>query len=316
MARHLRAVEDLGVCSEVLEQAGIDFLVAKGPALNAVVHRDPGLRSYVDLDLAVDREDFPDALAVLEAAGLLLLDCNWTLLEAAQAQELRLRTSSGGVVDLHSSLGRGPASEDTAPAVRTLGERGQSFEGPRGPVRTLGPADTLVHLAVHAADAGGHRLVWLADLKASWLRAIEAGVAPAEVRGTAEEWGALPALALMTGRVSRVLGGDLPRQDSETRSVVWSVLQEVDARRSPLSTGRSGTFPRLVARSARPTAHLSAHAATSKGAAWVRNGARPPVSAHDAHDETNPDSSLFPAGERSDYLAGLVGLVRPGERRP
>ena len=241
MARHLRAVGDLGVCREALDGAGIKFLVAKGPALNAVVHRDAGLRSYVDLDLAVDRTVFPGALEALEAAGLLLLDRNWTLLRAAEAQELRLRTASGGVVDLHSSLGRGPASTDHAPSVKALWERGRHFDGPHGPVRTLGPADTLVHLAMHAADAGGHRLVWLADLRAAWLRAMEGGVSPTEVTHTAEEWGGLPALALMLRRVSRILDEGIPIRMPAGRSPGQS-SRRIDGRRSPLSSGDSGTL--------------------------------------------------------------------------
>jgi hypothetical protein len=323
MARHLRAVGDLEVCRAALDGAGIAFLVAKGPALNAVVHRDAALRSYVDLDLAVDRPVFPDALAALESAGLVLLDRNWTLLRAGEAQELRLRTASGGVVDLHSSLGRGPAGADPSPSVLTLVERGRPFDGPGGPVRTLAPADTVVHLAVHAADAGGHRLVWVADLRAALLRAGEAGLGARELDRTAQEWGAGPALSLMTRRVTRVLGDEVPREVTgawsgaprrSERSATWSALAGLDARLSPLSSGGSGTLPRLLARSARPTPRQSARAALGKGAAWARSGARRPVSAREAHDETNPRSSLYAAGDRSDFLAGLVSLVRPGEQ--
>ena len=122
---------------------GIEFSVAKGPALNAVVHRDQGCAPTLTSTSQWTARYFADALEALEAGGLVLLDRNWTLLRAAEAQELRLRTASGGWSTCTARSGEGRQARTPPPSVKALWNRGRHFDGPHGPVRTLGSADTL-----------------------------------------------------------------------------------------------------------------------------------------------------------------------------
>src|SRR4051812_37336728 len=54
---HLRAMADLRVIKEVLDDAGIEWLLFKGPVLSEVVYQRPGARSSLDLDVLVRPDD-------------------------------------------------------------------------------------------------------------------------------------------------------------------------------------------------------------------------------------------------------------------
>jgi hypothetical protein len=167
LARHQRALSELSVAQEALSRAGVEYLVIKGPALAEPLHGSPALRSYVDLDLLVRPSSLSEAWAALLRAGFVPLDVNWPLLRSLRVTELRLRGSSGGVLDLHWSLTHG-SSGMTSPRVSTLLQRARRVDfggGVGGP--TLSVGDTLVHVAVHAAASGGHRLIWLKDVIAA-----------------------------------------------------------------------------------------------------------------------------------------------------
>ena len=102
----------------------------------------------------------------MEGAGFAVLHRNWAHVQSMREHEVALRSPTGGVVDLHWSLGPAPLSSDRSPGFGLL--MGRSVDVPVGEstCRALGDVDALCHVAVHAAAAGGHRLVWLADLRA------------------------------------------------------------------------------------------------------------------------------------------------------
>ena len=162
-ARHLRALDDLRLVVGVLGDAGVDVLVVKGPALVATCYAGPPLRSYVDLDIAVRPTEVGRAVVALEAAGCTLLDANWPLLTELERQGAVRRRTSGGAIDLHWGLG---GSVGMAAPLDRLLARAVEIEAATG-VRylTLAPWDFVVEVAVHAALSGGHRLVWLTDLR-------------------------------------------------------------------------------------------------------------------------------------------------------
>lgn len=308
LARHQRAVTDLRIVGQALSRAKLEFLVVKGPALVSQFYPAPEWRSFVDLDILVRPTEISEALAALEEAGCTVLDANWPLLTRLHVQELRLEAPSGGLIDLHWSLGAGPGPKDPSPSARSLLARSRviNVEGQRA--RTLDWADTVVHLAVHAASSGADRLIWYADLRAA-LAAAPPGGDEAIIR-RASEWGARPALHLMLTRGQRAIGLQ-PSQallDGLTEAgpgIAWSGLVRAVDRIAPVSGGTPGepSLPRLVARSTRHDAWASWRAVSAKSLRALGPGRSPnPDQLRDASDRR---SGLFPAGGpkgRADFL--------------
>ncbi|MBA2390850.1 MAG: nucleotidyltransferase family protein, partial [Geodermatophilaceae bacterium] len=198
LGRHLRTLSDLAVIEDCLRSAGVEFCVVKGPVLAEIIYARPDLRSYVDLDLVVLPADLAAALSSLEQAGHVVLDCNWTLMQRLRIGQVRLLTPAGTMVDLHWHL----LNDQTLRSEFAL-DRARWVPGLRrvrvgtASVQTLDPVMTLIHLGVHGALAGGHRLVWIKDVEQS-------------VRNESPDWdqvcraaraaGAGPPLALMLHR--------------------------------------------------------------------------------------------------------------------
>jgi hypothetical protein len=299
LGRHQRALADLGRVHAALASADVPFLVVKGPAVTRW-YADPSLRSYVDLDVVVAPHDLGGTLDALEDAGFALLDANWPLLLAADVHELVLRTPSGGAVDLHWSLGPSPMSIDRSPAFEVLRDRWVEFEAGTVVVHGLGDADALVHLAVHAAASGGHRLVWLTDLRAA-IAATEPDAALLERR--AAEWGAQPALDVMLGRLGRATGDARSKPYQRGSWHPWSLVDRVAAWASPPErTATGGSLSRMVARSSRETAATSVVALASKslsraaGAVGRTAGAGADLSPAQRADPSSPVSARRPVG--------------------
>lgn len=97
---HLRALDDVPRLASAFGQAGVPWLVVKGPAL-AELHGAPDLRAYSDLDVLVPSAAFGDALAALESAGAAVLARNWWHRLDVLAGEVPLSMRSGTLVDLH-----------------------------------------------------------------------------------------------------------------------------------------------------------------------------------------------------------------------
>ena len=317
LARHLRATSDLGVAHEGLSAADVPFLVVKGPALVERLYEAPDLRSYVDLDLLVRPADLRSAVEALEGIGFRLLDANWPLLHAARVLELRLVSPTGGAVDLHWSLDKGPHRTDGSPPVHALLDRSVVWPFGARDYRVLDWSDTLVHLAVHAAGSGGHRLLWCADLRA----AVEA--APVGAGGSllqrAREWSSGPQVHLMLSRTRTVLGTTVPQEwlDGLEVSVGWTRFAAGVDSAFPIAQQGSGRGPaRLVARSA----------SASAGQSWASLGikalaaARSPRERLDPDwllDRDNPRSALHPVGgaaERNAFFAMVAEEARAAGR--
>lgn len=294
LGRHQRALHDLALAAAALDPVGVPFLVVKGPALVASCYPSPDLRSYVDLDLVVAPSDLGRAVRALQARGFALVDLNWPMLMKARVHELRVAGPTGGALDLHWALADGRRAAQS-PSVGVLLGRSQGVELAGTAVRTLGPQDTAVHLAVHAAGSGGHRLIWLADLRAALEAALRAG-GPEALRQTVDEWQARPAVALMLRRAQRALGLACP---AELRGLVrpgaWRALTAAaDLASPPELAGTGGSLSRLVARSCRSTPTSSLLAAAGKTLAWHRGGRRGPLTAAELLVPDDPRSSVFP----------------------
>lgn len=207
VAVELKMTADLATLADVLDGAGSPWLLFKGPVLSHLYHQQPGMRRYADLDVLVPRGAFVDAVTALEAAGCALLDRNWRLMAVDERAQVHPSLPLGTEVDLHwHVLNRGEVRSSFDLDVSDLFERSRpiALDGVR--VRTFGPVDTLVHLALHAGLAGGDRLVWIADIER-----VIAGedLDWDEVVDRARAWGASTLVGVMLDRARRILGAEV-----------------------------------------------------------------------------------------------------------
>ncbi len=294
-ARRLRVLSDLEVTAGAL--GDLPYLVVKGPALAATCYADQSLRSFVDLDLLVRPADLDSAVSRMVAAGCTVLDANWPLLLEQDGHEIHLTGPTGGPIDLHWSLGNEPMALDTSPSAETLLARSVPIRIEGRVVRTLAPADMVLHVALHAALSGGHRLLALADLRAA-LTATSSSDSTAQVLAAADEWGARPALSLMLGRLRRTLGFPVdPALRRLVRPGLWRlVVAAADWVSPPQLVGLDASVSRLVARSCREDPRSSLRAVVAKTRAWWAGDRRPPPLARDMLGPEDPASTLHPAG--------------------
>jgi hypothetical protein len=311
LARYQRILADLRVVEAALRAVDVPYLLVKGPALVVQYYAgDPRLRDSVDLDILVRPHHLSLALAALESSGCQLVDANWPLLASLQVHELRLLGPSGGPIDLHWSLGPGPGEDAYAPPVDVLLGRSRSIEIEGLSVRTLDWADTVVHLAVHAASSGGNRLIWCAD-----LRAVLAQSPPGATQllvSRAEEWRARPGLHLMLVRARRATGMPLSHGLLEqlSPSRPWSALVRFTEWVAPVSRAAPGpSLTRIIARSARVDARTSWPRLFSKAVQVVTHGGDR-TSPLDLRNPDDPRSGLFPAGGSEGRAAFVAGVVK------
>ncbi len=260
---HLRTLGDLAEVVPVLDGSGARWAVVKGPVLAEAVYADGMARSYVDLDVLVDRRALPVVLDALEGAGAAVSDRNWTMARSDTLGELGLALRHGTSLDLHWHLlnearVRRAFSLSTGDLLSRT--RRVWVNGVRTP--TLDPADTVLHLTAHAALNGGHRLVWLKDLEQviahdapDWDVLVE--------RGRATGLGLLS--ATMLERARRILGAEVPSEvlgALAPRQKWRAVIRLADRLRPPeFSFGRALTGRTLVAATRRSSAASAAELA-------------------------------------------------------
>lgn len=307
--QHARSLADLAAVGRALAGARVPVTVVKGPALVRRWYR-PGERGFADLDVVVPPGLFDVAVEHLEAAGFSLVDANWPLLRREEVAQLRLRAPSGGLVDLHWHL----LNDRRARAVHDLGrdtwQAGLEEVVLGGAaVTVLRPAVALVHLCVHAASSGAHRLIWLADVD----RVARDVTDWTAVVGMARRARVLPPVGLVLARTSRVLGTPVP--PGVWRAVLPGPARVASAlvdRSSPVpGTTSAGSLAQLVTRSAADRWGPTSRELARRGATWARQGSRSSARSSAAlFDVDDPASAVHAAGGalgRAAYLSWVVG---------
>lgn len=297
--RHLKAVGDLRYLDRTFDDAGIPWLLVKGPTLAVPVHGAAELRSYGDLDPIVPAEHLAAALQALEAAGSQITDRNWTLINRELKGEVHLTLPSGTALDLHWHLlnNRGPRSTFQVP-MRELFQRARVVDVDGAQVPTPSAADTFVYLALHAMLSGGHRLVWLKDLER--LLAQEAA-ATHDILQVAQRWRALLVVRSAIERFAPTLG--LPPQGRELLSVLppmrtWSTLSRRAWQATPLELeDGSGSLGRIVARSVRGDQRESLAELRRRMVRHLRTGRPSPRTGEERRlDPGDPGSNRYESG--------------------
>ena len=168
--------------------AGIGFLVLKGPALARQAYAAPEWRSYDDLDLWVESTDLPAAVRVLEQAGYRrtpeLSPRAFACARRAGIDVALRHPESGRLIELsHGWRALAPsraAACEMVSACGTLALAGSS-------IRVLSPVHSLLFACAHGAHHRWDRLGWVADVAGLWSR-----LSPSEREeawGCARRWG-------------------------------------------------------------------------------------------------------------------------------
>jgi hypothetical protein len=294
---HLRVIWELAQLQPLLDATGVRWAVVKGPVAVELLYAAPGLRAYQDLDLLVDPAAFRDVLTALEGAGSQVMDRNWRLLRRELLGEVHLRLPRGTSLDLHWNLLNMNRGRMWIDSVEVL-ERSVRRDLGGVIVPTLDPADTVVHLAVHAGVSGGDRLLWLKDveraatlLEPTWEVVVE----------RARRWNVSAPVGLILGRARDVLAADIPAWvPGQLLSSRSSRLVRLVGRVSPweLSVGRLTAVSHVVSRT------LS-HGPLRATAWFIRRVLR-------SLDPREPAaSSVFtPRGDTADREAYIDAVVR------
>jgi hypothetical protein len=166
LRRSLWFAAELARIMQHFERRQLRVVPYKGPALAQSLYRDPGLRSFSDIDFLISPADFDRAKQALaeigyrpaadltpdverfwlrtgyersfdSAAGKNLVELQWALLPHFYAVDL-------GVQDLLARAGKAVVGEREVPC--------------------LSPEDSLLVLCLHAAKHLWTRLIWLSDI--------------------------------------------------------------------------------------------------------------------------------------------------------
>lgn len=199
----LLVVADLGLLAPVLDANSPGWLVLKGAALGASVYGSPVERPAGDLDVLVHPHDFPRVVVALEGIGAQVVDRNWKLLVEEARGQLHLVLPHGSLLDLHwHVLNREVVRHDFDIRTEDLLAAGVPLTIGATAVRTLDPVHTVLHLGLHGAMSGGHRVGWLMDVDRA-LRLLRPD--PARLLAEATSWRARAAIGCILWRANRFL---------------------------------------------------------------------------------------------------------------
>ena len=134
----------------LLDRAGVDYRVLKGPGVAHLDYPEPALRAFGDVDLLVRSSQFDDAVAALVSAGY-----QRKFPEPRPGFDRRFGKGSclegpeGYELDLHRTLAQGPYGMRID--VDDLWRRAATFELAGRPFPALGPEERFLHACFHAA---------------------------------------------------------------------------------------------------------------------------------------------------------------------
>ena len=210
--------ESLAIARESLRlqrlfgNAGVPVLFVKGTALAMLAFNNIGLRNGQDIDLLVNYDTLPAAVALILHAGYRrydpppeISDAQLRLLMPLRKDLAFVHQETGLRIELHWRLFLNPhamAGTSVMGASRIVPVTGTAG------LRTLGEEDLFAYLCMHGAFHWWYRLKWLADINALIAAAPEASIErlfrAAETRGA----GRAAAQALIL--CHRLLGTRLP----------------------------------------------------------------------------------------------------------
>jgi Uncharacterised nucleotidyltransferase len=203
---HLSYLALLVRIGAALREAEVPWVIVKGPVLAELAYLGAP-RYYSDLDVVVPSEHFRQALEVLTTKGASTMDRNWDLVTSNLRGQLHLAIGPE-LVDLHWHLvNLVTQRERFAIPMADLFERRRQVRVGTVTTWTLDPTDAVLHVALHAALAGGHQLGWLVDVERS-VRHLDPDW-DALVRRS-QAWRTNLPVAVALNRAREVLGAPVP----------------------------------------------------------------------------------------------------------
>jgi hypothetical protein len=206
LLRVLSLEQNLVAVTGLLGAAGIQTRVLKGSAYAHLDYPDPGLRSFIDLDLLFRPDDIDRAVAVLAEAGFVR-----TLAEPRPGFDRRfdkgttLRSPAGFELDLHRTFVLGPWGFRVD--LDALWAGGEEFPVAGRQLTALSAPHRFLHACYHAALGDWPlRLGSLRDVAALLPRDESA---QRDLIATATAWGVQAVVAAAVADSARLLGADL-----------------------------------------------------------------------------------------------------------
>jgi hypothetical protein len=296
---HLLVVGALGQITRSFDEAGLSWVVMKGPVVAARFYPDVGDRTYADLDLLVDRRDFPPAIGILEELGYEHAIHNWALAETMLAGQVGMKSPMLDL-DLHwhlhySSEDRRPFAID--PEAMIDRARRVVVSGLTAP--TLDPVDTVLTLGFHAARSGGHRLVWLKDIE----RAVAVDEPDLdELVRRCRTYRCGPPVGIMLARARVFLGAEVPSEIIQALAPLpLRTLERFNDRHMrPVRLHERDTVTRFLTRSARSSTATSVAGVPTRVIRQLRRNLFPP-----------PANETDSREEKERYLQAVTTSVEP-----
>ena len=296
---HLLVVGALGQITRSFDEAGLSWVVMKGPVVAARFYPDVGDRTYADLDLLVDRRDFPPAIGILEELGYEHAIHNWALAETMLAGQVGMKSPMLDL-DLHwhlhySSEDRRPFAID--PEAMIDRARRVVVSGLTAP--TLDPVDTVLTLGFHAARSGGHRLVWLKDIE----RAVAVDEPDLdELVRRCRTYRCGPPVGIMLARARVFLGAEVPSEIIQALAPLpLRTLERFNDRHMrPVRLHERDTVTRFLTRSARSSTATSVAGVPRRVIRQLRRNLFPP-----------PANETDSREEKERYLQAVTTSVEP-----
>jgi hypothetical protein len=154
---------------DVLEEHGIRAVPLKGPPLSEYLYHDPAVRSSLDIDFLVPRDQIFKVRDLLLARGYTLTSkLHWnsdSACLASRENEISFVDSYGTVsVDVHWRLMPPYFASpfdgmEATPALASIELAGRT-------IQTLAPEPLLLYLCSHGAKHAFNRLAWICDIAA------------------------------------------------------------------------------------------------------------------------------------------------------
>lgn len=267
-ANHLLVMGALDRAGRALDDAGLRWVVVKGPVIAQRWPRGWRDRWYSDLDLLVDPRSLGAAVAALREAGFEHRNRNWDGFHRLGVGEVPL-DDGAAVIDLHWSLvGLGRDRRHLHLPTSELLDRSVSVEVGRVSARTLDPVDTFVHLGVHHALAGGRELAQLVD-----IRSAAVDLDPDVTWDRLQAAGAARLVGGLVDRAERLFGPVAPcalaRRFGRDRS--WLMLNRAADRAASMLPGRRARqYPVAIMKAGRSTRRATAEMALDSALTAVR----------------------------------------------
>lgn len=198
-----RLADAAGAALDALAAAGIPVVLLKGAALGELTYAKPAERPMTDVDLLVPPGSLDEALTCLETSGFGLPSAEAIAFWKESFYNVPATTREGveAGVEIHWSIAQ---AERYAVDVDGLFERARPLVYEGREVLALGPADLLLHQALHHSyHFFEPKLIWLHDLALLHVQ----GPPVEEALERAAQWGMRTALALSVAQLEKVYPG-------------------------------------------------------------------------------------------------------------